>query len=635
MILRTALGTGLLMSAMAVAASRGFIPDTTFKGSSLTGWHTLGDADWKASNGEITGTPKSAAGGWLLSDQNWQDLSVSVSFRCTGECKPGMIVRAQKTADGMKGFFISLAGDDLALYRITLDAKGHETSREKLPTARSLSRFGAPQAPANGAGPARAGRGPAGNGRGPGAGALAAGRGGRGPSLHADDWNDLEFTIDADVLHGALNGSNGLGTGWTQDDSAGFGSVGLYVGGTAEVRFKDLAWKDVSVRELPKEQTSIHFRKQQLDAYYYSWGVAAADFNHDGILDVAAGPYYYLGPDYTKRREVYAASTFSPSSQFVKNSWLNFAADFTGDGWPDLIVAGAGQPTTLYVNPKGEPRRWDSYVVIPSSNTEISLLKDINGDGHPDLVLGVGGVVSWAEPNPANPTGPWVVHAVSGPRGAGAHGLGAGDVNGDGRVDILTATGWYEQPAKGSTQETWTFHEQSFGTTGGAEMAVYDVNGDGLADVVTSLNAHGFGLAWYEQKRDAAGKISFVQHMIMDDFSTKNAGGVTFTELHGSTAADIDGDGIPDFIVGKRFWSHEDSYTDPDPQGAPVLYWYRTVRNKNAPGGAEFVPELIDNHSGAGSQVLAMDLNGDKAMDIAVSTNRGTFIFWGTQRKKK
>ncbi len=147
--------------------------------------------------------------------------------------------------------------------------------------------------------------------------------------------------------------------------------------------------------------------------------------------------------------------------------------------------------------------------------------------------------------------------------------------------------------------------------------------------MVTALDAHGFGLAWFEQKRDPDGKISFVQHMIMDDFWTKNAGGVTFTELHGSTVGDVDGDGIPDFIVGKRYWSHEDSYTDPDPYGPPVLYWYRTVRNKSAPGGAEFVPELIHNRSGAGSQVLAFDLNGDGALDIAVSTNRGTFIFWG------
>jgi hypothetical protein len=126
------------------------------------------------------------------------------------------------------------------------------------------------------------------------------------------------------------------------------------------------------------------------------------------------------------------------------------------------------------------------------------------------------------------------------------------------------------------------------------------------------------------------GKISFVRHMIADDFSTKNAGDVTFSEMHGSTFADIDGDGIPDFIVGKRYWSHVDGWLDPDAYGPPVLYVYRTVRNPKAPGGAEFVPELVHNRSGAGSDVLAADLNGDGAVDIVTSTDRGTFIFWNT-----
>jgi hypothetical protein len=161
---------------------------------------------------------------------------------------------------------------------------------------------------------------------------------------------------------------------------------------------------------------------------------------------------------------------------------------------------------------------------------------------------------------------------------------------------------------------------------------VYDVNGDGLNDVVTSTAAHGFGLAWYEQKRDAAGKISFVEHVISGDYSAKNAGGVTFSQPHGLTFADVDGDGVPDIIVGKRYWSHQESLHDPDSYGPPVLYWYRTVRNPKAPGGAEFVPELIHNRSGAGSSLLAVDLNGDGAVDIVTATDRGTFIFWGKPR---
>ena len=91
--------------------------------------------------------------------------------------------------------------------------------------------------------------------------------------------------------------------------------------------------------------------------------------------------------------------------------------------------------------------------------------------------------------------------------------------------------------------------------------------------------------------------------MIMDDYSTVNAGGVTISEMHGATMADVDGDRIPDFITGKRLFSHQESWVDPDPHGDAVLYWFRTVRNPKAPGGAEFVPELIHNKSGVGSHV--------------------------------
>src|SRR3990170_3230666 len=158
-------------------------------------------------------------------------------------------------------------------------------------------------------------------------------------------------------------------------------------------------------------------------------------------------------------------------------------------------------------------------------------------------------------------------------------------------------------------------------------MAVYDANGDGLNDVVTNLNVHGFGLAWFEQKKATNGEITFTRHMISDDYSAKNAGNVTFSQPHGATFADIDKDGIKDFIVGKRYFTHLDNMFDPDSYGAPVIYWYRTVRDKKAPGGAKFVPELIHNRSGAGSEITAVDINKDGAIVLITATNRGTFIF--------
>jgi hypothetical protein len=315
------------------------------------------------------------------------------------------------------------------------------------------------------------------------------------------------------------------------------------------------------------------------------------------------------------------------------------------------------------VNPKGEPRRWNKHRVVPTFQSEIAVLRDLDADGKPELVYGAEGALRSARPDPTNPTGPWIIRQISEPGYATAHGIGVGDINGDKRLDVLNAFGWWEQPAGarpssivdrpssvGATPDDrrstiddgrpWTYHSQAFArytrtVIGGSVMAVYDVNGDGLNDVVTSLSAHGWGLAWYEQKRDGSGAISFVQHMIMDDFSTKNAGGVTFSQPHGSTFADVDGDGLTDFIVGKRYWAHRDDFLDPDPYGPGVVYVYRTVRNPKAPGGAEFVPELVHNRSGVGSDALAVDLNKDSVVDIVTATKTGTYIFWGKPRAAK
>ena len=635
---------GLLWLAPVFGVGPSFRPDATVK--SLEGWRALGQADWKAQNGEIVGTPKpGGTGGWLVLDRSYQDVGLYASFRCTGGCKTGVLLRAEKTPQGMKGVYVALTGEDMAAYRVTLDAEGKELQREPLRRGGGQMRIAPPadpNAPARGAG----------------------GRGGAAPAvtlpiprptgaLLQDDWNSVELLLDANIVRMFLNDSGE--TGAVADDDAGrFGPLALYIGGTGEVRFKDVAYKDLGLHETAVEQVSGNFRMQRLNDFYYAWGAAASDFNHDGVLDVAAGPYYFLGPDYTKRREIYLGYVSNPGTEYSFDCWMQFSADFTGDGWDDVITASfAANPAFpergavgvwLYVNPKGEPRRWDRHKVVPTFQSEIAVLRDVDGDGKPELVYAAEGTVRIAMPDPANPTGTWIVRDVSGPGYSTAHGMGVGDINGDGRLDVVNAFGWWEQPDDGRTpiadRRAWTYHPESFArysrnVVGGSVMAVYDANGDGRNDVVTSLAAHGWGLAWYEQKRDASGKISFVQHMIMDDFSTKNAGGVTFSQPHGSTFADIDGDRVPDFIVGKRFWAHRDDFLDPDPYGPAVLYVYKTVRNPKAPGGAEFVPEMVHNRSGVGSDALAVDLNKDAVMDIVTSTKTGTFIFWGKPRATK
>ena len=603
------------------AAGPSFHPDATFTGSSLAGWHTLGQASWRAENGELIGTPQSASGGWLMLDHAYQDVGLYADFRCTGGCETGALFRAEKTANGWKGIYVSLTEPGTPSYCVTLDAQGKILSKEKLRRGGGLIRVAPPVNP-------------------------------NAPERHfvfphydvqlpfqapdtklrPDDWNEIEFMFDANIVRAVLN--NGREAGGVTDE--GYGPFALYVGGTGEARFKDVAYKDLGLRLRVPDKTSSDFRRQQISDFYYSMTAAAADFNHDGALDIVSGPYIYYGPDYTKRREIALAETTSPSTSF-NEYWVEYAADFTGDGWPDIINVSYGQKggVYLYVNPKGENRRWEMHKVVSDVQSEIAVLADVDGSGKPAVVYMGDGYVSYAQPDPANPTGPWTVHHVSQQGYGTAHGIGVGDVNGDGRMDILNMYGWWEQPAAGSN-EAWKYHPEVFGRyghgiSGGSVMAVYDVNGDGLNDVVTVLNAHGWGMAWFEQKRDAHGQISFVKHMVMDDLGTtkENAGGVVFSEPHGTTFADMDGDGIPDFVVGKRYWSHNADYLDPNPFGPPVLYWYRTVRDAKAPGGARLVPEFVDNRSGAGSTLLAVDLNKDGAMDIVTGTKLGTFIFWG------
>jgi hypothetical protein len=618
-LLRNVFSCALLIpSVAALGGAPTFKPDATFQGSSLQDWQPIGEAKWSAKDGTITG--KSLGGdGWLMLNKSFQDVAMYTSFRCKGACSVGYLVRAEKTAEGWKGIFVSLMPNDPAEYRVDIDATGKIIRKEPLGHAGGQVRIQTPPDP--NAAPSRAPRS-----------SIPTVIPRAAADVQPDDWNGAEVILDLNAVRTFVNQHGEVG-GYADASYGNFGPLALYVG-TGEVEFKRVMYKDVGWKSYPKEFKTAEFNKQRLSDFYYAWGSAHGDVNHDGVEDVIAGPYYYLGPNYDRRREIYVGLTRNPSDDYTHECWMQFSGDFTGDGWVDSLTASFSDHdhgVWLYENPRGESRRWDKHLVVEDLQSEIAQLADIDGDGAPDFIYMAQNTVRWAHPDLKNPYKLWTIHVISEPGLGTAHGIGTGDINGDGRMDILNAFGWWEQPAH-DDGKPWPYHPFAFGRAGrsgvgGAIMAVYDVNGDGLNDVVTVLQAHGYGIAWFEQKREN-GNITFEEHMIQADPDHPGPGGVIFSQAHAATYGDVDGDGIPDFIVGKRYWTHRDNYYDPDPYGEAVLFWYKTVRDKSAPGGARFEPHQIDNHSGGGSDILAADMNKDGKVDIVTSTRFGTFIFW-------
>lgn len=618
-----------LQDSVVVAPSMTFVPDWTFEGSQVTDdWEMLGNAEWSAHGGIIKGqSPRGESmQGLLVSHQSYQDVGFRALFKCEGTAETGLLFRVEQQSTGYSGVYLSLTTGDVGLYTVTLDVDGKIQQREPLRRAGGIwYRLAPPQDDARAAGNFQSPKQP------------DVARPISPPNLDYQQglWNQIEVFFDLNTVRAFLNDGREIG-GASDAHLDGYGPVAIYAAGEGKVVFKDIGVKDIAIRFTPYEETSPNFKAQRISDMYYSWGADAADFNRDGHLDVISGPNIFYGPDFTTHREIFPAVAISPSMAFTAVN-VQYTYDFNGDGWPDVLVSPSR--AVLYLNPGNESRRWTEHVVLKDVQTEITDFKDIDGDGKPELIYGANGSLRYAKPNGDDPTQPWEEHQISEDGYVLAHGIGTGDINGDGKLDIVNPYGWWEQPDDLGSDKLWTFHPVAFGryehrgsNVGGALMAVYDVNGDGLNDVVTGLNVHGFGFAWFEQQRDRQGKVSFVRHMISDDYSRGGAGDVVFSQAHGATFADIDGDGVPDFIVGKRYFTHLDNYYDPDPYGPPVLYVYRTNRNSKAPGGAEFIPELIHNRSGAGSEVDAIDLNNDGRLDIITATNRGTYIFWNEHK---
>lgn len=354
----------------------------------------------------------------------------------------------------------------------------------------------------------------------------------------------------------------------------------------------------------------VRFEKTVLLTDFVSEGIAAADVNGDGRLDLVADAYWFEAPDWTPHT-YRPAQTYAPMEGY-SDTFLQYAQDVDLDGDPDVIRIGSpGQEVVWYEHPGRPDRPWPEHRIADAVGNEAPQLVDVDGDGRGDLLFGdeASGTMGWyrAARTPDEPA--WTRFALSGPDSLGthryAHGLGLGDVNGDGRSDVLIREGWWEAPAA-PTQTPWRFHAVDFAGPC-AQMFAYDVDGDGDQDVLAS-SAHDYGLWWNEQHADG----TWTRHLIHREIS----------QTHSLALVDVDGDGLRDLVTGKRPFPHLGK--DPGAFDPPVLAWFEL---QHTPTGPTWTPHIIDDASGIGLSFVAQDLTGDGRLDLAVANKSGVFVF--------
>ncbi len=375
----------------------------------------------------------------------------------------------------------------------------------------------------------------------------------------------------------------------------------------------------ISCAQNSKEKlTTVHFKKHILSSDFISEGVAVADVNKDGKMDVMAGAYWYEAPNWAKHqitKPVYYGAGMKEMDMIkpnegYSNSFLNFTLDINLDGWDDFIRVGLpGEESIWYENNKNKPGLWKSHKVHNSIGNESPAFEDVDGNGRKDLIFAdaKSKKVVWLSAPTTKQDTTWKTYVISNDSLQSTHrythGLGFADMNLDGRKDVIVREGWWEAP-KNPKIPNWTFHKTDIGLEC-AQMHLMDLDGDGDQDVISS-SAHKYGFWWHQNE---AGK--FTHH----EFSK------LFSQSHNLTLVDINGDGNKDLVSGKRFLAHNSG--DPGDLDPSLLVWFEYIPGKTP----TWYPHTIDNDSGAGLHSIAQDINKDGLVDIVTSNKKGVFVF--------
>jgi len=355
----------------------------------------------------------------------------------------------------------------------------------------------------------------------------------------------------------------------------------------------------------------LKFKKVLIAAESFE-SAAVFDVDNDGVLDIVSGGFWYQGPDFQKRHRI---GDVARHDEYY-DDFSTIPLDINGNGRMDFITGGwFGNTLRWRENPGRVVADWPEHIIGETGNVETTRAWDIDGDGRIEVV-------------PNTPNNPLVVYKLvvdSAGRGAGSftshviwdkpqgHGLGFGDIDGDGRGEFVLRNGWLKAPADPYSKE-WEFHQDfDLGWDASVPIIVADVNGDGVNDLIVG-GAHSYGLRWFEQRISAGSKRSWIEHPI-DPFNA---------QYHDLQWADIDGDGQCELITGKRHRAHNGREAgEMDDLGIYYFKW----------NGESFSKQVISygpqgEGAGCGIQFWLADLRGTGRLDLIAPGKDGLHVFY-------